>query len=184
MIRVATVMTMPLVLLACDPADDAGAEATTETETEVEDEDGTALTETDVGDVDTTVSSDTSGEEDTVHPDTGDGAAIWPDEKYLGIDFVYERVRQNDSDMVLLNVSDEEFYDMGHIAGSLKIPWDLLPNRLEEVPADRRIVVYCRRGVRSESAYETLKAASYPRVWLMQDGLEAWISAGYPTVAE
>ncbi len=86
--------------------------------------------------------------------------------------------------MVLLNVSDEEFYEMGHIADSLKIPWDLLETRLDEVDRSRHIVIYCRRGVRSESAYETLTDAGYSLIWVMEGGLEQWIAAGYPTVSD
>lgn len=113
-----------------------------------------------------------------------DALPPWPGGKYIPINEVYERVRAGDPEMLLVNVSDEEFYDMGHIEGSLKIPWDLLNGRLDEVDADKHIVIYCRRGVRSESAYDTLTANDYPLVWVMESGLEAWIAAGYPTVAD
>jgi hypothetical protein len=39
-------------------------------------------------------------------------------------------------------------------------------------------------GVRSESAYGTLVAAAFPFVWVMEGGVERWIAAGCPTVAE
>ncbi|MFC1611946.1 rhodanese-like domain-containing protein, partial [Myxococcota bacterium] len=89
-----------------------------------------------------------------------------------------------DPRMLPLNVVDEQHYGLGHIEGSLVIPWDELETRLDEVDPGRHIVVYCRRGVRSESGYDTLIANSYQLVWAMEGGIEAWIDLGYPTVAQ
>jgi rhodanese-related sulfurtransferase len=108
----------------------------------------------------------------------------WPDDTYIGMDEVYRRFMAGDPDMLLLNVVDEEFYDLGHIPGSIVIPWDLLSEHLDLVDPTRHVVIYCRRGVRSEPAYVTLHDdAGYPLVWIMSGGLEPWIAAGYPTAA-
>jgi rhodanese-related sulfurtransferase len=114
----------------------------------------------------------------------GDPLPPWPENKYISIDALFERVRRGDPEMLLINVSDEEFYDMGHIERSLKIPWDLIDSRINEIDAGKHIVLYCRRGVRSESAYDTLKARGYTLVWVMAGGLEQWIAGGYPVVPE
>lgn len=106
----------------------------------------------------------------------------WPDDRYISMDEVLRRLTAHDPEMLLLNVSDEEFFDLGHLEGSLVIPWDLLPGRLDDVDPTRHVVIYCRRGVRSEAAFATLADASYPFVWIMEGGLESWIGAGYPTV--
>ena len=116
-----------------------------------------------------------------VEPDGVDDP--WPDDTYISMDEVYRRFTASDPDMLLLNVVDEEFYDLGHIPGSLVIPWDLLSEHLDLVDPTRHAVIYCRRGVRSEPAYVTLHdEAEYPLVWIMSGGLEPWIAAGYPTV--
>lgn len=116
----------------------------------------------------------------------GDAGAVssWPDGKYLSVDKVHDRVRNVDPDMQLINVVDEEYYSLGHIANSRKIPWDVLAENLSGIDKGRPVVLYCRKGVRSESAYETLMGKGYSLVWIMQGGVEAWIAAGYPTVAE
>ena len=123
--------------------------------------------------------TDVRSEEDT--PEAVDSPP-WPDDKYIGVDEVYRRVQAGDPDMLLLNVSDEEFYYLGHIEGSITIPWDELEARLNEVDRAGHIVVYCRRGVRSEAAYSTLMDAQYELVWVMEGGLEVWIELDYPTV--
>lgn len=129
------------------------------------------------------------GEDGGALADTGAGEdkesdAVWPSGKYLSIDEVFALARQQNEDMLLINVSDEEFYELGHIAGSLKIPWDTLAENLDQVDAARHVVLYCRRGVRSEAAYATLMDNDYPKVWVMQGGIEAWTAAGYPVVED
>jgi rhodanese-related sulfurtransferase len=106
----------------------------------------------------------------------------WPDGRYISPEEVHARLGAGDPDMLPLNVSDEEFWSMGHIEGSVIVPWDLLEGRLDEVDPSRHVVVYCRRGVRSESGYDTLAAAGYAHMWVMSGGLEAWIALGYPVV--
>ena len=121
------------------------------------------------------------GSEDPVGEDAV-SARPWPEDRWITPTEVYERLVAGDSEMLPLNVVDEEFYDMGHIEGSLIIPWDLLPGRLPEVDRSRHIVVYCRRGVRTQSAYRTLIANGYELVWTMEGGLEAWLELEYPVV--
>jgi rhodanese-related sulfurtransferase len=111
-------------------------------------------------------------------------AAAWPTGKYITIDEVYARVQAHDTDMLLVNVVDEEYYNLGFITGSLKIPWDTLAGRLVELDRERHIVLYCRKGVRSESAYTTLVDNAFPLVWVMEGGIEKWLAAGYPVVTE
>jgi rhodanese-related sulfurtransferase len=115
-----------------------------------------------------------------------DAAVIsaWPSGKYITVDEVYAHLTAADPSMQLINVVDAQYYNLGFIAGSLKIPWDSLAGRLGELDPSRNIVLYCRKGVRSESAYTTLMEKSFPHVWVMEGGIERWIAAGYPTVAQ
>jgi rhodanese-related sulfurtransferase len=125
------------------------------------------------------VEPDSAGDED---PGEEIDLPPWPEDKYITPEEVHLRLEAGDPDMLPLNVSDEEFWSMGHIEGSVIVPWDLLGSRLDEVDAPRHVVVYCRRGVRSEDAHATLEAAGYDLLWVMSGGLEEWISLGYPTV--
>ncbi len=106
----------------------------------------------------------------------------WPDSRYLSPEAVHQRLLAGDTDMLLLNVVDEEFYNLGCIDGSIIIPWDLLDGRLDEVDSLRHIVIYCRLGVRSESAYSTLESHGYERLWIMEGGISAWSDLGFATV--
>jgi sulfur-carrier protein adenylyltransferase/sulfurtransferase len=110
-----------------------------------------------------------------------DGLVPWPAERDLTCEQVKVYLDAADPRMLALNVSDEEFYDLGSIPGSIKIPWDLLPDRTDEVDPARHVVIYCRRGVRSESAYTTLSDEGFAHLWVMAGGIERWNELDYPT---
>jgi len=127
--------------------------------------------------------SDTKkGDDDTVSHDSEKVEPSWPLEKYVTADDLYVLISEENFEMVLLNVVDEDFYYLGHIANSLVIPWDELEGRTDELGEAEYVVVYCRRGVRSDSAWETLTDAGYQNLIVLEGGIEAWTEAGYEVV--
>ena len=89
----------------------------------------------------------------------------------------------DEGDVFLLDVRMESEFNSGHLEGAVNIEVSQLGSRLDEVPADKVILVYCRTGVRSVRASKTLVNAGYTDVYNMQGGITAWISAGYPYVS-
>ncbi|MCD8077596.1 MAG: FAD-dependent oxidoreductase [Lachnospiraceae bacterium] len=57
---------------------------------------------------------------------------------------------------VLLDVRTPEEYEEGHLEGSRNIPVDELRERLEEIPGDREIWIYCQVGLRGYIAQRIL----------------------------
>ncbi len=112
-------------------------------------------------------------------------AVGWPAGKYVSAAIVHEMMqRAPRGAFTLLNVSDAAFWSMGHLEGSLVIPWDVLSERRAEVPLDKVLIIYCRRGVRSEVAYELMTTGAAPvQTLVLEGGLEHWIAQGYPVVA-
>ncbi len=45
--------------------------------------------------------------------------------------------------VVVVDVRDSQYYEQMHIPGSLSIPEAEIPNRLDELPKDKDIVLYC-----------------------------------------
>jgi hydroxyacylglutathione hydrolase len=63
------------------------------------------------------------------------------------------------SERVVLDVRDAWEWDSGHHADAVHIPFHELPDRLEELPADRPIWTYCATGARAAMATSLLQAA-------------------------
>ncbi len=57
---------------------------------------------------------------------------------------------------MVLDVRTPEEYGAGHLPGSRNIPVDELRERLEEIPKDREIWIYCQVGLRGYVAQRIL----------------------------
>jgi adenylyltransferase/sulfurtransferase len=84
-------------------------------------------------------------------------------------------------DLYILDVREPNEYQIAQIGGKL-IPLNEVPNRLDEIPREREIVVHCRSGVRSQKIAEFLKQAGYPRVVNLAGGILAWADEIDPKV--
>lgn len=62
---------------------------------------------------------------------------------------------------LLLDVRTPQEFAVGHVPGAKNIPVQELAQRLAELGAPRRVVVYCRSGGRSASATEILRQAGH-----------------------
>lgn len=80
---------------------------------------------------------------------------------------------------LLIDVRTPEEFASGHIDGAVNIPVDALQSRLNEVPDDQPIVVYCRSGNRSATASQILSQAGYTHIYDL-GGLNTWTAQGFP----
>ena len=62
---------------------------------------------------------------------------------------------------MLLDVRTDREYEAGHLPGALHVPVTEVAGRLDELPRDQPIIVYCQSGVRSARAAETLRGAGF-----------------------
>lgn len=96
---------------------------------------------------------------------------------------VYEDMQSGDPQYYVIDVRTQEEYDEAHIEGVAHIPVDTIEERLEEIPRDKPIVLYCRSGGRSGRAAEILVENGFNQVYNM-GGLPDWIEKGYPVATE
>ena len=80
---------------------------------------------------------------------------------------------------VLVDVREPHEFKTGHIAGAKLIPLGELSKRMNELPKNKEIIVYCATGSRSGSATKTLVKAGYNAL-NAGGGLIAWRRAGFP----
>jgi adenylyltransferase/sulfurtransferase len=74
----------------------------------------------------------------------------------------------------LVDVREPAEWEIVRIPGARLIPKGELPAHLAELPQDRRVVLYCRTGVRSADALATLKRAGFSSAVHVQGGVTAW----------
>jgi hydroxyacylglutathione hydrolase len=82
---------------------------------------------------------------------------------------------------LVIDVRQLAEYEAGHIPGSLHIGAGSLPDRLEELPRDRPIATVCGSGYRASVAASLLRAAGFPDVSWVADGVPTWRRRGHPT---
>lgn len=89
--------------------------------------------------------------------------------------------RDAGDEVFVLDVRDQDEYDLGNIGGYL-IPLDELPARMGELDKGREIVVHCRRGGRAAKAIEALEASGFKNVKNLKGGITAWSERIDPSV--
>ena len=80
----------------------------------------------------------------------------------------------------VLDVRGAAEWEAGHLPGVPNIPVGHLPDRLDEVPTDRPLVVHCQGGGRSAIAASLLQARGIRDVLNLTGGYQEWERAGHP----
>lgn len=86
-------------------------------------------------------------------------------------------------EMLLVDIRTPAESAQGMIPDTLPMPMHLIPLRLNELPRDRDLVLYCRSGARSHQACAYMMQQGYHRVLNLRGGMIAWARHGYPIVA-
>jgi len=82
----------------------------------------------------------------------------------------------------VIDVRGRAEWATGHLPGAVNIPLGELSERLDEVPADRPVIVQCQSGARSAIAASVLQALGRTNVRDLVGGIEAWRRAGLSVV--
>lgn len=111
--------------------------------------------------------------------------------KNLNVKEASEMVKEDD--VFVLDVRTSSEFNSSHLKGATLIPLtntfgsnlkpdQLLTSRIDEVPKNKKILVYCRTGRRGEAASKILVNAGYLDVYNMVGGINAWKDEGFPVV--
>lgn len=81
-------------------------------------------------------------------------------------------------DFVLVDVREPNEYEINRIPGSVLIPKGEFLNgsALEQLPADKQIVMHCKSGVRSAETLAIVKGAGYADAVHVGGGVVAWVN--------
>ena len=85
------------------------------------------------------------------------------------------------NNVVYLDAREEGEYNVSHIKDAIWIGYDdFNMERVQEIDKDKKIIVYCSVGKRSENISEKLLAAGYKDVANMYGGIFEWVNADLP----
>jgi rhodanese-related sulfurtransferase len=82
----------------------------------------------------------------------------------------------------MLDVRTPQEYAQGRLPGSVLIPINDFERRINEVPRNRTILVYCAVGSRSKQVADFLSKSGYKDVFNIDDGIVGWYRNKYPIV--
>ena len=88
--------------------------------------------------------------------------------------FYWNEVEQLKPGDLLLDVRRKEEFDAGNIASSINIPVDELRYRLNEIPKNKTIYIYCEAGLRGYLAQRILRQNGYDDVANLSGGYYLW----------
>src|SRR6185437_345115 len=107
---------------------------------------------------------------------------VWPTERVTAAD-IADELAMPDPPLVL-DIRTAREWHTEHIPGSLNIPLNHLPERVADLPRDRRIAVHCAGGYRSSIAASILHQHGFTNLEEMAGGIAAWDAAKLPTTSE
>jgi rhodanese-related sulfurtransferase len=84
----------------------------------------------------------------------------------------------------LLDVREPDEWAAGHAPAAHHVPMMELLARLDELPADRDLVVVCRVGSRSAQVVAYLRQQGWDRASNLAGGMAAWAAAGRDLVSD
>jgi molybdopterin/thiamine biosynthesis adenylyltransferase/rhodanese-related sulfurtransferase/molybdopterin converting factor small subunit len=119
----------------------------------------------------------TSGDSIVEQEDTGLG----PDD--VSVEQV-KKMLDRKEDFVFVDVRNPDEFQICAIDGTVKLPLPELPQRFQELPKDKLIVLHCHHGGRSMRALKFLRSQGYGKLKNVAGGIDAWAERVDPNVPQ
>ena len=74
-----------------------------------------------------------------------------------------------------IDTRDSEQFDKQTIPGAIHIEWRQVIERMDEIPTDRKVIVFCNTGSLSAQAAFALRVAGFDNVVVIQSGFLGWL---------
>jgi rhodanese-related sulfurtransferase len=96
---------------------------------------------------------------------------------------VADLLREQPDGVFLLDVREADEREAAVILPSVHIPMNSIPDRLEEIPRDREVIVYCHTGGRSAMVAAYLEGQGFSQMANLEGGIDAWSIVVDPSIA-
>ncbi len=84
----------------------------------------------------------------------------------------------NKEKTILVDVRHPYEFKRGTIEGAINIPVDNLRNRINEIPKDKNVIIFCKQGLRGYIAYKILKQKGFKNIKNLSGGYLTY----FPTI--
>ncbi len=98
--------------------------------------------------------------------------------KRIDIDTAKQMIAEGDVQIVDVRQPDE--YAQGHVPGAMLIPLNTVMARIDQISADKDVILVCGVGERSAVAAEMAAAMGRTRLYNLEGGTTAWVKQGNP----
>lgn len=86
-------------------------------------------------------------------------------------------------DIILVDIRSEAEVAQGILPDAEHLPMHLIPLKMNDLPKDKDVVLYCRSGARSYHACNFLGQQGVDNVINLRGGIIAWARAGHEIAA-
>lgn len=92
-----------------------------------------------------------------------------------------DELRQKINQVIVINILNPDFYYLGSIQGSVKIPLEELAERLHELDKTKEIITYCAHDecISSSRAADLLVELGF-QARTYEGGIKEWKTSGLP----
>ena len=99
---------------------------------------------------------------------------------FVKVDIVKAEVDRHAS-MIILDARPPADYARMHIAGAISVPFYQVEPFVNQIPKDRYVLTYCGcPHAESGKLRDALRQLGYPRVAVLDEGINVWRDRGYP----
>ena len=92
---------------------------------------------------------------------------------------LHKKLTDNE-ELILLDTRTTEEYKVSHLQGAHYVGYDEFKiGKLQNIPKDAQVVVYCSVGYRSKKIGEKLQQAGFTNVHNLYGGIFEWVNEGY-----
>lgn len=83
-------------------------------------------------------------------------------------------VLMQDSQVLIVDVRDQESYNEGHIPNAIHMTSSLLQEMTLQMDKKQPVLVYCYHGISSQSVAQCLIEQGFVAIYSLTGGFEAW----------
>jgi len=96
-----------------------------------------------------------------------------------------DTLEKRQDEVVLLDTREKEEYQVSHIRGARHVGYrNFDKTKVNDIPKDRTIVLYCSVGYRSDKIGQQLQEMGYQKVYNLYGSIFEWVNQGNPVYNE